>query len=464
MFFVGILVFFAAVFVWTAVKFVRLKSLFLQKVVTKILINGKSFSSLAVKDFVDYILDMPKKSRVEIFKILNEKKAAFLIKIIDNKKHKKRLKMMIDGHVSFEANDVRGQLIAADLYIKNNMHDKALILLQEMKKIKNNSAEGACKKMCEAKIGMFEGDMAKASEDMGRALKIFQKKNMLYEEAEAYFVLGTMYRISGVFDVAEFMFRSAIKLFLVLGASNCLTEVFASMALMLSLQSRFEEAEEYLKKATKTAKNDAKLQGFVECQKAMLCLNQEKAKEAESIVVKIVERTKEKSVAMFAQEILCRIWSEEKKYSRVIKNIGKVFDYYWQEGNYGVALECLYLKAVALSKDNKKDEAETVLREVIDKEKLHKSSFFVANAYTLLGLLLLEKNETERAKTFFYLALEQELCCDRKKGVAIDYANLAMIEKKCGNRTEALKNLEAALKYAKEADDDLYEEIKKALD
>ena len=51
-----------------------------------------------------------------------------------------------------------------------------------------------------------------------------------------------------------------------------------------------------------------------------------------------------------------------------------------------------------------------------------------------------------------------------KTGIAIDYANLAMVERKCGNMSDARKNLETALKYAENTDKDLYTKIKDALD
>ena len=85
-------------------------------------------------------------------------------------------------------------------------------------------------------------------------------------------------------------------------------------------------------------------------------------------------------------------------------------------------------------------------------------------AVMMIGLILLQKSEFSRAKAIFNLALKQELYNDRKTGIAIDYANLAMVERKCGNMSDARKNLETALKYAENTDKDLYTKIKDALD
>ena len=123
----------------------------------------------------------------------------------------------------------------------------------------------------------------------------------------------------------------------------------------------------------------------------------------------------------------------------------------------------MYLRASALSYIGKLDESEKVLRELIEKEKTHKSCFHIAGAYTLLGLVLLKKNEPERAKAFFNQALSKELCNDRKSGVAIDYANLAVVEKLQGNNDEAYKNLQKAIAQAEDIDVKLVEKIKTML-
>ena len=61
-------------------------------------------------------------------------------------------------------------------------------------------------------------------------------------------------------------------------------------------------------------------------------------------------------------------------------------------------------------------------------------------------------------------ALRLELFSNRKTGAAVDYANLAIVEKKQGNIYDAHKNLAAALQYAKDTDKDLYDMLKNALD
>ena len=108
-------------------------------------------------------------------------------------------------------------------------------------------------------------------------------------------------------------------------------------------------------------------------------------------------------------------------------------------------------------------ESEKTLRQLIKIEKNCKHCFHIAGAYTLLGLILLENNYPDRAKAMFNQALSKELCNDRKIGAAIDYANLAIVEKMQGNHDEALKNLQKALNYEQDIDEELIKKIKTIL-
>ena len=63
----------------------------------------------------------------------------------------------------------------------------------------------------------------------------------------------------------------------------------------------------------------------------------------------------------------------------------------------------------------------------------------------------------------FNQSLNLELCNERDIGIAIDYTNLAIVEQKCGNKEKAKENINIAIKYAKDLDQELYEKIKDLL-
>ena len=355
-------------------------------------------------------------------------------------------------------------LMSVEKLIKSNDFEKAVLLLQDVPENKLTKKEKALKLFLTAKIATFEGDFLTASETAAAALKLFQKYNLLFEEAQTYFLLGNLYRVSGIFDSADFMLRSAVKLFSFLKAEKYLAETFGTLGLLMGVQKRFDEANQYFEKASAYAAKDKSIGDFILCQQALLALSDDKPLLAKKILQPFSKGMCDTKATGLALETLARISLSEKKYSSVIKNAKTAVEEYKKQKNFAGYFECCYLMATAYAKQNKLNQAEDVLRKIIEEEKLHKSCFFVANAYTLLGLVMLKKGEISRAKTIFNQALKHELRCDRKYGIAIDYANLALLEKKYGSNDEALKNMEAALCYAKGADEDLYEAIKNLSD
>ena len=317
-----------------------------------------------------------------------------------------------------------------------------------------------------AKIALFEADLQTASEEAGRALKVFQKHNLLFEEAVAYYVLGTIYRVSGVFDTADFMLRSALKVFKLINATKYEAEILGNFGLLMAVQKRFDEAFSYFDEAEKlfSSIGDNLNQSFVICQRAMLWLLQNNSKQALSLAQPILKKTKNPALLALASDIVGRCAFATGQWSKAAKASVEAASYYFKQKNYPAAFESQYIQAESLVKQSRLDEAELVLRELIRKEKYHHGCFHIANAHTLLGLIFLQQNDAKRAKAIFNQALEQELHNERSIGIAIDYANLAATERKCGNMQEAYKNLNLALSYAKDVDEELWQQIKSVLD
>ncbi len=451
--------------IWAIVKIIRLKYLFLQKIVSKKIMDRGLFSTIAIKEFTNYIFNQKKNIQKLLLKNILDDKFNLVCDNIQNPLIKAKFKLMVKGVISkIEYPDNLYNLMSSEFYIKNNQHIKAQNTLQKINKEKLNKPQKGLWFLQIAQIALFESDLLTASEFAAKALKIFQKKNFVFEEAQTYFVLGNIYRVCGVFDSADFMLRSALKLFKYLGAKNDEAEVLGTFALLMSIQKRFVEAENYLAKAEKIIPNKREIVGFIQCQKSMLAFIQDDIKSAEKLAKDILNKKYLPSVTAMANDILSRIAITKKMFNNAIKYANTASNIYLNEKNFASYFECQYIIAEAYVRNSDLDMAEIILRELINKEKHHKSCFYIANAYTLLGLVLLQKNEPNRAKAVFNQALNQELFNNRKTGAAIDYANLAIIEKKYGNIKNAHKNLTAALQYAKDVDDDLYNLIKSALD
>lgn len=452
---------------WFTAKISGMKNLFLQKILAKKIIGRGIFSTLAVKQICRYILKQPANHRQKMLADINKNDFEELLKNIDDSLLKAKLGLMLGHKETAEQNpDVLYLLMLADYSILQNNYDSAVLFLQQINGQKLSLRLKAYQSLLTAKIALFEADLQTASEEVGRALKVFQKNNLLFEEAVAYYVLGTIYRVSGVFDAADFMLRSALKMFKFVNATKFEAEILGNFGLLMAVQKRFEEASSYFADAEKlfSSIGDDVDQSFVICQRAMLALLQNDSKSALKLIQPVLKKQKNPAVLALASDIVGRCAFASEKWAKAAKASVEAASYYFKQKNYSAAFESLYLQAESLVKQNLFDEAELVLRELIRKEKYHRGCFHVANAHTLLGLIFLQKNDIKRAKTIFNQALEQELHNDRTIGIAIDYANLAAAERKCGNIQAAHKNLTLALSYAKDADEELWQQIKSVLD
>ena len=127
---------------------------------------------------------------------------------------------------------------------------------------------------------------------------------------------------------------------------------------------------------------------------------------------------------------------------------------YRQSNNFSACFEMMYLMALALFEQRKLAEAEKVLREIVSLSKKHNSNFHTANAYNLLGLIYLQKQDLRRAKGLFQQSLDLEQVNNRLGGIATDYVNIGTVELTRGNREQAHKTLKTALEYAEASEDE----------
>lgn len=441
----------------------KLKLKFLQKIISKRFINKYIYSSLIINDICRYML---KQNRCNYQKMLNcliKNNLNEFYKLVINKDIKSKIDIC-NGKISKQpAKDIVYLLALAKFYIKRNKQDKASEILQSLFHEKMTLGQKACFRCLMAQISVYEGDLFVATEDLNISLNIFKKKKMLFEEAEAYFILGTIYRVSGIYDTAEFMLRTSVDLYNNLSSTKGEAEVLGTLGLLMSAQNRFEEAHDYFQKALTKTERDKTLKAFILSQVAMLELIEGHNKKAFNIASSALKQSNNDVATANLYDVLSRVALADKKYKSSVEKASLAFDLFFKNKNYSAAFESLYTKAIALFKAEKFQESEKNLRYLLDIERKYKNCFHVAGAYTLLGLVLLENNCPDRAKAMFNQALSKEICNNRKIGMAIDYANLAIVEKLQGNNEEADKNLQKALSQTKDLDEDIIEKIKKVL-
>ena len=458
------LVVFAFVQMWIGLN--RLKRRTVEKIISKKIINRPDFSTSVMRKIAYEILKLPQKAKIEALKAVEDENLDKLADKIKSENLRKKILFLWNGKQSLvRMKDTESRLLTIKKMLRCQQIEKADKRLQEITLKPFEKALKAQKNILEAQTALYDGDMLTATQKASSALRYFQKKNWIYEEAEAYFVLGTAYKVSGIFDTADFMFRNACRLFEFCGASKKEAEVWGNKGLLMAVQKRFEEASDCYQKAKdlfKLCKEQEEI-CFVSGQEALLSLICDNSRRAEKQAEAAFKKNRTVAGKAFSSDIISRAAYKTGHLRKAKIYALKAAELYQNEKNYAAFFESRYLLAEIYMAQKYPEKAEEVLRDIIRFENSHKTCFHIASAYTLLGVSLLQRGALAQAESFFKKALQYELCNDRAEGIAIDYANLALVEKKCGHKETSLKNIETALSYAKKADENLYHQLKAAL-
>lgn len=303
---------------------------------------------------------------------------------------------------------------------------------------------------------LYETDMQNASIYASKSLNLFQKLGFVYEQGETYLLLAQIYRITGIYDVAQTMLREAKKCFEQVQFSAKIAETVAYLGLLEFSRENFTEAAKTLLSAADIALKNNLMRTYADVLNWLgltyyLLGELDKAEDCFRTVYKIIPSAEGQA---YAAEMLARVMFK-------INNLQEALHYVCKALNIGKNIsdktsvpENLYLKAEILHRLQKNGQSARILTNLIRQKYPPTSTFYPANAYTLLGLIKLERNETDAAKTLFKQAADLEHGKNRLKGAAIDYNNLAEIAIREGNSDEADIYLKQALEHAENAGDE----------
>lgn len=337
--------------------------------------------------------------------------------------------------------------------------------LKQLKKQHLSLALQAEKSYIYAITYLQEGDMLSASEHASAALKIFKKKRYIFEEAKTYLLLAEIYRISCVNDIAQTMLESALKIFQEAKLPLFQAQTTALLGMLMLFENRFEEAEDKFTKAL-AIHQDKLLKADIFNQIALLKLARkdvENALKTAKTALKLHKQAQNNRGIAFSRQLIGHFLLSLEFPQKAAAEAQKAAQIYQKQQNFSAYAESLYLQAQAFCKQEQYDKAEKILRQILDESELHSLNFHTANAYSLLGLIYLQKHDLSRAKALLQQSLHLEQNHNRCSGLATDYANLALVENLSGDFNAAAESQKIALEYAlKTEDNDLIELIKNA--
>ncbi len=312
-----------------------------------------------------------------------------------------------------------------------------------------------------------EGDLEQASWNVQQAICLFAKEKAFYEQGKSLLLAGHIFRISSLFDTAFFMYEGAKNIFLKLQADNALAETFGYLGILSNMQQQYGQAMEYFEQALKAHGLSKNHSGCAEIynQMALSLLQKGDLKASCDLALKaqkLHQKNKSENGIAFSLEITGRIKQAQKKYTAAIRCFTEAEKLYLQSGNLAAGTEAAFYRSQALFSVKKYQDAENILRQILEKTKTAPCCFHQSEAYSLLGLIYMQQKDWKRAKGLFEQSLSFELREGRLKAIACDYANIALAEKRLGRLDNAQKNLALAKEYAQNCgDDDFYQEMRK---
>ena len=361
-------------------------------------------------------------------------------------------------------NNIFYALLFASLAEKFFDYDSVRSSLKKISPKKLYGLNKALYNQISAVIYIRDADMLSASVNASSALKYFQKHDMPVEEAETYLILGEIYRMSCVNDVAQTMIESAIKIYEKFSLNLFEAQAKAVLGMLLVFGSRIEEAREKFDSALENM-SLRQTKGEILNQIALLEIadkNFSKSFKAADNALEIHQKIKNKRGIALSMQILAHLYNNKNMPRKALDFANKAGELYLKQKNFSALCECLYLSATVYFKKNKFEKAEDILRRILKISEKYGVNFHHANAYGLLGLIYLKKNELQRAKVLIQQSLHLEQRNNRSFGMVADYANLALIENLSGDKESAEANLKIALEYAlKSEDEELINLIKK---
>ena len=310
-----------------------------------------------------------------------------------------------------------------------------------------------------AQFYLKEANLESASACAAQAALLFKKCSAVLEEAYAYLLQGTIFRISAVEDVAHFMFCQAKDLFFAVKHKSGEADALANLGMLWTMRENFDMAQKYFMQSWKVnhhiRRNSAA--AYVLTQWALMFLLCHKHKKALALLKKALaihmeyHDIKGQAFVFEVEAYVLLSLQNWKEAATAAQKASELYDAYGLD--MSSRAESIYLKACAEFNLGCLDRAEKSLRQCILLSEENASCFHVANAYNLLGLIFLAQNQLARAKSIFLKSASIEQKNERFSGAATDYVNIGFIESRLGNQAQAIKTFQTALKYAEAFDE-----------
>lgn len=422
----------------------------IENILAKELVEKKFFTTLVLEDWADYINRLPRKQiKCQIAEI-TKGKIKSQIATITNQELRNLVCFLVNGRgiENLSKGDCLSQLLYAQYLISEKKLKQADNVLADIGKISYRFK--GLRLLILAKINIAEGQLREATEFAFAAAECFKKQRWLYEEAATYNILGDIYRLAGIDDTAEIMLKSALKIWQKINCNIRTCETLGCLGILCAAQGRFEEAEDYFVQAENNdvGKSIKNLNLSIVCHHAMLNVVKGDYKQALKMIDGIDCQKQNDGIKALAKLVVARAKSKQGHYKKACDLADEASRLYVKMQDYMAACEAQYLAAEICLQFEKYHEADERLHKILHFMDNRASLFSKADVYVALGVGMLGKDELEKAKDYFYEALNMEISQNHFVDAALIYANLAEVFRRQGEIKEEKQCLESVLQYA----------------
>lgn len=296
-----------------------------------------------------------------------------------------------------------------------------------------------------AAIERDKGDLKEAAAYHDQALSL-APKDAAQEEAAHYSALGDIYRLGGLLDTADQLFRSAEGLYQkekTLAAAAGLADLTAYKAFLACLRQDMEGAislheeslamNEKLERGAAIAAQTANL--------AMALAQEGKSDRALSLLKEAVVKYDARKMPLGAAAC-CRdmgqIYAHMDKADEALAALEKGLTLYRAADRKNGMADCLLsLGSILTGRDPVR--AEEALKEALSLNRQKERQASLASTCSALGLCLMQQDKLVEAAASFKEAISCEETLHRGETVAADYANLGLAQAKMGKKDSADK-------------------------
>jgi len=300
----------------------------------------------------------------------------------------------------------------------------------------------------------FKGAYSAAKENLDVSKQILSQISDPVAVGKMNKIYGIMYSMQNKFDSAHLFFQRGIAAATAINDKVMLSEILQNNAIAYQQQSNFPQALLYYQKALGIAAqlNDEETEAYVYLNIAITYQSIDDYLRAEQSYLKAAGLAKKldlKNVLAYTYSNLSSFYEGTKKFKDQYDFGMKAALLGKQMGDEGIEASSLSRAALALSSQNKFDDAEKLNRQSMAVADASKQPYNIYQAYSDMGIILRAQKKYNEAIPYFEKAFRSLTKSDLyTKEVGSTYADLSECYEKTGDYNKALANYKISAKIA----------------